>query len=220
MSIFRPSLDYSNFSEKISSVKKNIWIWKWIYLTVFFYYKIKTHNYSKFNWNIKIKFRFNVNLLIFTFKIFRLQICSGAMMSKEFCLIIPHLGANLLNPSLVLILTLEWGARKWIISERTWNWPLQPYPPQSRGPLYWLGQWNSDVHFETKFNLATKTEPIFLLQWNIKDGRSLKLTKKCYYISSLFEVNHLLNELVEVKGELRFILELWPSVAHNLFFRA
>lgn len=172
----------------------------------------------KINWNIKIRFQFNVNLLIF--KIFRLQICSGAMMSKEFCLITPHPGANLLNPSLALILTLEWGGRKWIISERTWNWPLRPYPPRSRGPPYWLDPWNSDVGFENKLNLATtKIKPIFLQQWNIKDGRSLKLTKNCYYISSLSEVNPLLNELVEVKGELRFILELWPSVPHNLFFR-
>lgn len=95
----------------------------------FFYYRIKVINAKKiFNFvmNIlyllvihnylrplvsvtikmkKIRFQINVNLLIL--KNFRLQICSGAMMSKEFCLITPHPGANLLNPSLALILTLE-----------------------------------------------------------------------------------------------------------------
>lgn len=95
----------------------------------FFYYRIKVinakkkfnfvmnilyllviHNYLKPLVSVtikmkKIRFQINVNLLIL--KIFRLQICSGAMMSKEFCLITPHPGANLLNPSLVLILTLE-----------------------------------------------------------------------------------------------------------------
>lgn len=95
----------------------------------FFYYRIKVinakkkfnfvmnilyllviHNYLKLLVSVtikmkKIRFQINVNLLIL--KIFRLQICSGAMMSKEFCLITPHPGANLLNPSLALILTLE-----------------------------------------------------------------------------------------------------------------
>lgn len=95
----------------------------------FFYYRIKVinakkkfnfvmnilyllviHNYLKPLVSVtikmkKIRFQINVNLLIL--KIFRLQICSGAMMSKEFCLITPHPGANLLNPSLALILTLE-----------------------------------------------------------------------------------------------------------------
>lgn len=95
----------------------------------FFYYRIKVinakkkfnfvmnilyllviHNYLKPLVNVtikmkKIRFQINVNLLIL--KIFRLQICSGAMMSKEFCLITPHPGANLLNPLLALILTLE-----------------------------------------------------------------------------------------------------------------
>lgn len=95
----------------------------------FFYYRIKVINAKKnlnFVMNIlyllvihdylkplvsvtikmkKIRFQINVNLLIL--KNFRLQICSGAMMSKEFCLITPHPGANLLNPSLALILTLE-----------------------------------------------------------------------------------------------------------------
>lgn len=147
----------------------------------------------------KIRFQINGNLLIL--KNFRLQICSGAMMSKEFCLITPHPGANLLNPSLALILTLEWGAIKWIISERTWDWPLQPYPPRSRGPPCWLDPWNSDVGFETILNFSTtKRKPIFLLQRSKKDGRSFKLTKNCYFISSLSEVNCILNELVEVKG--------------------
>lgn len=95
----------------------------------FFYYRIKVinakkifnfvmnilyllviHNYLKPLVSVtikmkKIRFQINVNLLIL--KNFRLQICSGAMMSKEFCLITPHPGANLLNPSLALILTLE-----------------------------------------------------------------------------------------------------------------
>lgn len=95
----------------------------------FFYYRIKVinakkkfnfvmnvlyllviHNYLKPLESVtikmkKIRFQINVNLLIL--KNFRLQICSGAMMSKEFCLITPHPGANLLNPSLALILTLE-----------------------------------------------------------------------------------------------------------------
>lgn len=95
----------------------------------FFYYRIKVinakkkfnfvmnilyllviHNYLKLLVSVtikmkKIRFQINVNLLIL--KNFRLQICSGAMMSKEFCLITPHPGANLLNPSLALILTLE-----------------------------------------------------------------------------------------------------------------
>lgn len=75
-------------------------------------YLLVIHNYLKPLVSVtikmkKIRFQINVNLLHVILKNFRLQICSGAMMSKEFCLITPHPGANLLNPSLALILTLE-----------------------------------------------------------------------------------------------------------------